>query len=76
MTEVKHLTNSITKAVIISTLLQTSYHFYQGVPAALSDGVMFLIFSVYYAKTNRITPLILAHLYMDVGATLHYWFNH
>jgi len=76
MTEVKHLTNSIMKAVIISTLLQTSYHFYQGGPAALSDGVMFLIFSIYYAKTNRITPLILAHLYIDVGATLHYWLNH
>ncbi|HEY3760280.1 MAG TPA: type II CAAX endopeptidase family protein [Verrucomicrobiae bacterium] len=76
MTEVKHLTNSMTKAVIISTLLQTSYHFYQGAPAALSNGVMFLIFSIYYAKTNRIMPLILAHLYMDVGATLHYWLQH
>ncbi len=30
MTEVKFLTNSMAKAVIISTVLQTSYHFYQG----------------------------------------------
>jgi membrane protease YdiL (CAAX protease family) len=73
ITEVKNLTNNMANAVIISTLLQTSYHFYQGVPAALSDGMMFFIFSIYYAKTNRITPVILAHLYMDVGATLHYW---
>ena len=44
-----------------STLLQTSYHFYQGV---------FLVFSIYYARTNRITTIILAHLYMDVRGHL------
>jgi membrane protease YdiL (CAAX protease family) len=73
MTQVKRLTNSVTKAVLISTLLQTSYHFYQGAPAAIAHGATFLIFSIYYAKTNRIAPIILAHLYMDVGGTLEYW---
>lgn len=76
MTEVKYLTNSVTKAVIISTVLQTSYHFYQGVPAALSHAGAFLVYSIFYAKTNRITPIILAHLYSDVGGTLDYWFRH
>lgn len=75
MTEVKHLTNSATKAIIVSTLLQTSYHFYQGVPVAFAHGATFLIFSIYYAKTNRIAPIILAHLYADVGGTLWYLFR-
>jgi membrane protease YdiL (CAAX protease family) len=72
MTEIRQLTNSVAKAVIISTLLQTSYHFYQGVPAAFAHGAAFLIFSIYYAKTGRIAPIILAHLYSDVWGTLSY----
>ena len=76
MTEVMQLTNNATKAIIISTLLQTSYHFYQGGPAAFGHMATFLIFSIFYAKTNRITPIILAHLYADVSGTLWYMFRH
>jgi membrane protease YdiL (CAAX protease family) len=75
MTEVKHLTDSVTKAIIISTVLQTSYHFYQGAPVAFADGATFLIWSIFYAKTNRIAPVILAHLYADVSGTLGYLFR-
>lgn len=76
MTEVKRLTNSATKAIIISTLLQTSYHFYQGAPAAFGHMATFFIFSIFYAKTDRIAPIILAHLYADVSGTLWYMFRH
>lgn len=76
MTEIKYLTNSMTQAVIISTVLQTSYHFYQGAAAAFSHAATFLIFSIYYAKTNRIAPVILAHLYGDVVPTTVYWLHH
>jgi membrane protease YdiL (CAAX protease family) len=76
MTEVRQLTNSVAKAVLLSTALQTSYHFYQGVPFALAHGATFLILSIYYAKTNRIAPVILAHLYSDVGFTLLYLAHH
>ncbi len=76
MTEVKQLTNSVAKAVMLSTLLQTSYHFYQGAPMAISEGAVFLVSSLYYAKSNRITPVILAHMYMDVLATLSFMLRH
>jgi len=72
MTAVRRLTNSSAKAIMVSTLLQTSYHFYQGAPLAISEAGMFLVFSIYYAKTNRITPIILAHLYLDVLCTLQW----
>lgn len=72
MTEVKNLTGSVAFAVFASTLLQTSYHFYQGIPLALSEMWGFLLFSIYYAKTNRIAAPILAHLAMDIIATLRY----
>jgi membrane protease YdiL (CAAX protease family) len=68
MIQVRLLTNSATKAVIISTTLQTSYHFYQGAPVALAHAGTFLLWSIYYAKTNRLTPVVLAHLYSDVGS--------
>jgi membrane protease YdiL (CAAX protease family) len=76
MTEARQLTNSVGKAVFISTALQTSYHFYQGAPAALAHAATFLIFSIFYAKTNRIAPVILAHLYMDIFSTLFFSFHH
>ena len=76
MTGIKALTNSALLAIVISTGLQASYHLYQGVPMALSAGGMFLIFSIFYAKTNRITPIILAHLYADVLGTLWYFLQH
>ena len=75
MTEVIALTNSATKAIIFSTALQISYHFYQGIPLAFADGAEFLVWSIYYAKTNRIAPIILAHLYSDLGITLWHLFR-
>jgi membrane protease YdiL (CAAX protease family) len=76
MTEVRQLTGSVSKAIILSTVLQTSYHFYQGAPLAFSYAGLFLIFSAVYAKTGRIAPIILAHLYMDVIATMMYYHYH
>jgi membrane protease YdiL (CAAX protease family) len=70
MTEIAALTGSIRKAVLVSVLLQTTYHLYQGGASALSLGVLFLISSIYYARTGRIQAVVLAHLYVDVSATL------
>ena len=68
ITEVKALTGSAVLAVLASTGLQMAYHFYQGGPAAVRLGTMFLVFSIYFAITRRATPLILAHFYMDMFA--------
>ena len=76
MTEIKYLTQSVWAAIIVSTILQSSYHLYQGLPATLSHAAAFFISSVFYARTNRITPVILAHFYSDVGPTLWYAYNH
>ena len=65
MTETLALTGSSVLAIIFSVLLQTSYHLYQGLPYALGVGLMFLIFSLYYAHTHRILPLIVAHFMLD-----------
>jgi len=72
ISEVTMLTGSTTLAVVISVLLQTSYHLYQGVPNAIGLAFVFLMFSLYYVKTHRAWPIILAHMYSDVQAVVHY----
>jgi len=57
-------------AIVISVAIQMSYHLYQGLAHAIVLTVVFAIFSIYYAQTRRIAPVVLAHLFMDVLALI------
>lgn len=70
MSEMITLFNKTGLAIFVSVAVQISYHFYQGFWAAISYIPLFLVFAVYYARTRRILPVILAHLYFDLGALL------
>ncbi len=72
ISEVTLLTGSAALAVVLSVLLQTSYHLYQGVPNAIGHAFEFLILSVYYARKRRAWPIILAHIYADLYAVNYY----
>jgi membrane protease YdiL (CAAX protease family) len=61
VTEVVELTGQIPLAILSSVCLQALYHLYQGSPNALLHSGSFLLYSIYYAKYRRITPVILAH---------------
>jgi membrane protease YdiL (CAAX protease family) len=61
MTEVAELTGNWGIAVVASVGFQSLYHLYQGTPAALIAAGSFLVSSLFYANTRRITPVILAH---------------
>jgi membrane protease YdiL (CAAX protease family) len=73
MTELKALTGKAWVAVAVSTLVQAAYHLYQGWLGALSVGTVFLVFSFYFAKKQRILPVILAHCFSDAIALMHYY---
>jgi membrane protease YdiL (CAAX protease family) len=75
ISEVEAIYRSTSLAVFASVTLQTSYHLYQGLPAALSHIPAFLLFSLYFVRTRRILPVILAHMFMDVSA-LALYFRH
>ena len=75
ITRMRELTNSLAFAITTSVILQVSYHFYQGIWMALSYTGVFLLFSLYYAKTNRILAVILTHMIFDLSATLYYSFK-
>lgn len=66
MTEIRELTGSWKLATVASVAVQTSYHLYYGWIGALSLGCMFLVYSIYYARTRRATPLVLAHGFLDL----------
>lgn len=66
ITEVESLTKNTALAIAFSVVLQTSYHFYQGAPVALSYAPLFLVFALYYARTRNIMPVILAHISIDM----------
>jgi membrane protease YdiL (CAAX protease family) len=70
ITELTALTGKAWIAVIVSTAFQAAYHLYQGYIPALMYAGIFLVFSIYYSKSKRIGPVILAHLYMDLSFLL------
>jgi len=75
VSEIEAIYRSTVLAVCVSVALQTSYHLYQGLPAMFSHVPTFLLFSLYFVRTRRILPVILAHMFMDVYA-LAFYFRH
>jgi len=66
MTELEALSGRPVVAVAGSVLLQSAYHLYQGLPTATAHVAGFLVFALYYHRSRRILPVILAHLLVNV----------
>jgi membrane protease YdiL (CAAX protease family) len=73
MTEVADLTGSSALAVVVSVLVQFSYHLYYGWVGALSLCFPFVVFALYYAHSRRALPVILAHEFFDILGLIHIW---
>jgi membrane protease YdiL (CAAX protease family) len=73
MSEIKALTNSWTLATALSVLVQASYHLYYGWAGALSLAFEFLVFSLYYARTQKATPIVFAHGLFDLLGFVQLW---
>jgi membrane protease YdiL (CAAX protease family) len=70
MTEVMELTGSSTLAVALSVGVQFSYHLYYGWVGAISLSFLFLVSALYYARSRRALPIIVAHGFFDAYALL------
>lgn len=68
ISEVQFFTGSSSLAVLASVVIQSSYHLYQGVIPAFLTTSVFTVFSLYYVRTRRITPVIIAHMVFDFVA--------
>ena len=76
MKEITFLLGKPWLAVAISVGIQSSYHLYQGIPNAILLGVGFTVFAMYYVKSGRIFPVILAHFYADALSILYLFLPH
>jgi len=70
MTEIIELTGSSALAVVLSVAVQFSYHLYYGWTGAVSLCFQFLIFALYYARSRRALPIIMAHGLFDAYGML------
>jgi len=59
-------------AVAASALLRGSYHVYQGVGAFIGNTIMGAVFALFFLRTRRLLPLVIAHTVLDVGAFVGY----
>ena len=60
------------RAIAISATLRGSYHLYQGFGGFIGNAVMGVIFAILYRRWGRVTPLVIAHTLIDMGAFIGY----
>jgi membrane protease YdiL (CAAX protease family) len=60
------------RAIAISATLRGSYHLYQGFGGFLGNAVMGVVFGLLYKRWGRVTPLVIAHTLIDMGAFIGY----
>ena len=64
-----------------SAVLRGSYHLYQGLGAFVGNAVMGVVFALFFLRSRRVVPLIVAHTLLDVVAFVGYallpreWFD-
>lgn len=72
ITDLRSLTGSTLLAVVGSAVFQGTYHLYQGWQAALGATAGFVVFSLFYIWSRRITPVIIAHMLWDLCMVAYY----
>ncbi len=62
----------VAAAVTASSLLRGTYHLYQGFGAFIGNAIMGVIFTLFFLRTGRLWPLIIAHAVLDIVAFVGY----
>ncbi|BCY15513.1 CPBP family intramembrane glutamic endopeptidase [Actinoplanes sp. L3-i22] len=58
--------------ILCSAVLRGSYHLYQGFGGFIGNVVMGIVFALFYLRTKRVMPLIVAHSLLDITAFVGY----
>jgi membrane protease YdiL (CAAX protease family) len=72
MTRLSELGWRTGSAVAASALLRGTYHVYQGIGAFVGNAIMGAVFALFFVRTKRVMPLVVAHALLDVGAFVGY----
>ena len=63
---------SVPVIIAVSSVLRGSYHLYQGFGPFAGNVVMGVVFALFYLRTRRVMPLVVAHTLLDVVAFVGY----
>lgn len=63
---------SVPAIVAASAVLRGGYHLYQGFGPFIGNVVMGIVFALFYLRTRRVMPLVVAHTLLDVVAFVGY----
>jgi len=72
MTRLRELGMRMSWIVATSAVLRGSYHLYQGFGAFVGNAVMGVVFALFFVRTKRVMPLIVAHSVLDIAAFVGY----
>jgi hypothetical protein len=72
LVRLRQLGLSEVRAIVVAALLRGSYHLYQGLGGFIGNVVMGLLFGWLYRRWGRVTPLVVAHTLLDIGAFVGY----
>lgn len=72
MTRLQRFGWSAPAVIGTSALLRGSYHLYQGFGQALGNVVMGVIFALWFQRTGRVVPLVIAHTILDIVSFVGY----
>ncbi|HEX5540034.1 MAG TPA: CPBP family intramembrane glutamic endopeptidase [Micromonospora sp.] len=81
VTRLREMGWRIGAVIAASALLRGSYHLYQGFGAFIGNVVMGVVFALFFLRTRRVLPLVIAHTLLDVFAFVGYallpreWFD-
>lgn len=67
---------SVPTLIAGSAILRGSYHLYQGFGAFVGNAAMGVIFMLFFLRTRRVLPLVLAHALLDIVAFVGYTLLH
>ncbi|HET6211847.1 MAG TPA: CPBP family intramembrane glutamic endopeptidase [Micromonosporaceae bacterium] len=72
ITRLRQLGWRVAGTVTASAVLRGSYHLYQGIGAFIGNAVMGVIFALFFLRTKRIMPLVVAHTLLDIVSFVGY----
>lgn len=71
-TRLRELGWRVPAVLATSAVLRGSYHLYQGFGPFVANAIMGVIFGLFYLRTKRVAPLVVAHTLLDVVAFVGY----
>ncbi len=72
MTRLRQLGWGLPAVLAASSVLRGSYHLYQGISAGFGNIVMGVVYGLFWWRTGRVWPLVIAHFLIDAVAFVGY----